>query len=288
MKKQNPKTMKTWLLWNPLKFVLYSCLISLIIMAIFSLAFPESGPVLSMLIMLGFMIAMGITFWQIPRDNLDQRSFVALTNAQIVIGALLLAAFAAFITFHYDWILLKIMWLDTHSKSSLALVLIISFILLLYIIGLYGTSIYLKYRRCRTMGIRPWKIICSMPLGFALLWAPGYILSDLHNPTPLVQIRPKWYSKFTNWLIMRPLSICISFIVIISCSRMFVGPDLTITTIALTTLFAIWLAVVGKKKFRANIGDKYATFAVIVNIILLITFAIVISQPPQPIPMITH
>jgi hypothetical protein len=48
----------------------------------------------------------------------------------------------------------------------------------LYLIGVALSGIYAKYKRATTLGIKPWKVILSMPFAFLLMWTPGYLIKD--------------------------------------------------------------------------------------------------------------
>ena len=113
------------------------------------------------------------------------------------------------------------MWLNIHSNALFTSVMALVGLFFLYICGIFFANLYAKYRRCRAMGVPAWKIICSMPMGFALLWTPGYLLPDNHNPDYVIPIRAKWYTRFTNWIIQNPITTVLSFIIMTVFSESF-------------------------------------------------------------------
>ena len=277
MKPVKTKPMLSWILWHPLKFAVLS-LVLMTIAGMVSFWIPVSEQTIptlsSILLVFAFFVALGIMFWRMPRENIDRRSFVAVTNAQILVASVLFFVSILLIQKYEDWLVLKMMWLNIHSNALFTSVMALVGLFFLYICGIFFANLYAKYRRCRAMGVPAWKIICSMPMGFALLWTPGYLLPDNHNPDYVIPIRAKWYTRFTNWIIQNPITTVLSFIIMTVFSESFFGYKATILTLILATVFMIWFRIVGDKSFRRGFSTKYATTAVIVNIILLVALAI--------------
>lgn len=284
MKKITTKPMLSWILWQPLKFAVISFVLMVIAGIISTLIAntEETAKIITtILLLISFISAIAIMFWRMPRDNIDRRSFVALTNTQVILASILFFISIILATSYYDWIILKMMWLNAHSNTYFSIIMSIIGLYFMYICGLFLSSLYTKYRRCRAMGIAPWKIICSMPFGFSMLWAPGYILPDNHTPNYVVPIRAKWYEKFTNWITSHTIITCLSFIIMVGVSQFFFGYKSVLLTLILTTIFAIWLGIVGDKNFRRSISGKYANFAIIINAVLLVGIIAykIFSQP---------
>lgn len=286
MNKIKTKPLSWWTLWYPLWFAIITFIFMIVAVMISGAVSGQSTimqPMTSILTFVAFITGAGLLFLRMPRDPLDQRSLIALTNIQVTVAAVLLFTFLTLIAKHHEWLALKLALLSPQSDVLFAFVLSIWGIFLLYLCGLLLSNVYAKYRRCRSMGIAPWRIICSMPFGFSLLWAPGYILSDKQTTAPNVPMRAKWYARFTDWIARHPVATCISFIATVLMSQIFFGYRFVLLVLAMTTIFAIWFRIVGDKAFRRGMPGRYATTAVILNIVLIIGLIIYANMHPVPV-----
>ncbi len=276
--KTNSK-LSTWLFWSPLKFAFISLGIMLTAAFIFSIiashlygniALPQT-PLLIILI-LGILGGAIIQIRKLPSEKMDRQSFIALHNGQTVILSLafLIASYLIFI--NYQQIMFSMLIMETQSSLSFLTILIAAALFYLYLTGLAIANIYAKIRRIREFNVPTWKIIASMPFGFSGLWAAGYLLNTPTPKHPTVQIKSKWYSAWTQWVISRPAATITTFIAITTLSGFFFGFNAILLTFSLALIFGIWTLQIGTNQFIKTIPTKYATTTVIINIALLILF----------------
>lgn len=290
MAEKKSLTLLDWLLWKPLKFSIITFImmigVGFIYAIISSLIFngaTESRSILTILLAITFAISAYLMLKKLPSDNLDRKSFVAINNAQIFFTSAAFIISTLIIVANAEKIMLKLMLMPTHSSMAFIAIIVVAALFYLYLCGLFIANLYVKFRRCRSLGISPWKIICTMPLGFGLLWIPGYILPEKTKNKPILSIKTKWYNKFTDWVLSGSINTIIVFIALVAFSGFFFGFNSILLTLFLAVIFAIWLNIYGKEKFNQSLPKKYATFAIIINIILIICFvaAIVYLSTPQ-------
>lgn len=270
-------TLLDWLLWKPIKFSVITFLmmigVGFIYAVIPSLIFnggTESKSLLTILLAVAFAVSAYLMLRKMPSDNLDRKSFVAINNAQIFFTSAAFIISTLIIVANANTIMLKLLLMPTHSSASFIAIIVVAALFYLYLCGLFIANLYLKFRRCRTLGISPWKILCSMPLGFGLLWIPGYILPDVKKGKQTLQLKTKWYNKFTDWVLSNTVNTIIVFIALVTFSGFFFGFNSILLTLFLAVIFAIWLNIYGKDGFGKILPHKYASFAIILNIILII------------------
>ena len=112
-----------------------------------------------------------------------------------------------------------------------------------------------------------------MPFGFSALWTPGYILNT-NDKTNSISVKSNWYKKITDKIITHQPVLIAVFSVITMLSGFIYGLNSTLLTFTLALIFGIWTLNTGTKKFLNNIGGKYANWATIINIVLIITFSL--------------
>lgn len=278
--------LSNWLLWSPLYFALTAFVTITVIGLILSSipAFAQLSPVAIMSI-LGIII-IGCTVLlirRLPVIKMDQQSFISIHNAQTVIATVIFGIFSYLIITHYQQIIFNLMLADI--KSSFAFILTMSLIVLfyLYILGIYISNIYVKILRIREFNIPLWKIICSIPFGFSALWAPGYILADGPTKKPALPIKTKWYSDLNKFITSRLSTTIASFTLVTCLSGLFFGFNSVLLTFSLTLVFGLWALQTGLKNFTRNMPNKYATCAVIINLIILAFILIHTTLIPQTV-----
>ena len=115
MKKITTKPMLSWILWQPLKFAVISFVLMVIAGIISTLIAntEETAKIITtILLLISFISAIAIMYWRMPRENIDRRSFVALTNTQIILASILFFISIILATSYYDWIILHLLFLD--------------------------------------------------------------------------------------------------------------------------------------------------------------------------------
>lgn len=278
MARKKSQSLLTWLLWHPLKFALIAFgLIVLISAVLNAMGVSTDGPI-AFGVIIAVVIAAAITFWYMPRDNMDRRGFIALTNAQTLIATTIFWASAIIIATYQAQITNKLLWMATMQSGMFFTIFVLVGVFYMYLFGVSLTNLYTKYQRCREMGISPWKIILSMPFGFGLLWTPGYLLDDGNKNNSSVTISARWYERLTNWIMSNPIYTTLAFALIVIYSGFFAGFNAALLTLASAVVFAIWLRIAGLSGFREAQNRTYAYVAIVVNIAIIIGFILLATN----------
>lgn len=283
MSENKSQCLMSWILWHPLKFALTLLGLGIAVMIPYEIVLNTIGAAVAMwtlgiLSIAAIVFAIYSLFHYLPHNNLDRYSFVALENAQAYVLAL--AVFVAMLAImQAQSFLFSLAMMGTAGNIIFVLVAAVLFVAYAYLVGLSLANVYAKFRRGRAMNIPTWKIICSIPFGFNLIWIPGYILPDTKTPkTPVIPIHAPWYTNLTNWIVSRPSRTISSFAILTLFTGFMFGVQTIFWTCAAVLLFAIWVSGVGAKHFCKNIGGAYATVAVILNIIMILTISVITYQ----------
>lgn len=280
MSENKSQCLMSWILWRPLKFALTLLGLGIAVMIPYEIVSATIGGATALVTLGGLSIAAIVfatylLFHRLPHDNLDRYSFVALENAQAYVLAL--AVFVAMLAImQAQSFLISLAMMGTAGNVIFVLLAAVMFVAYAYLVGLSLANVYAKFRRGRAMNIPTWKIICSIPFGFNLIWIPGYILPDEKAPkTPVIPIHASWYKKLTNWIVSRPSRTILAFAILTLFTGFMFGIQTIFWTCAAILLFAIWVSVVGAKHFCKNIGGTYATVAVVLNIIMILAISVI-------------
>lgn len=280
MSENKSQCLMSWILWRPLKFALTLLGLGIAVMIPYEIVSATIGGAtalvtLGILSIAAIVFATYLLFHRLPHDNLDRYSFVALENAQAYVLAL--AVFVAMLAImQAQSFLISLAMMGTAGNVIFVLLAAVMFVAYAYLVGLSLANVYAKFRRGRAMNIPTWKIICSIPFGFNLIWIPGYILPDEKAPkTPVIPIHASWYKKLTNWIVSRPSRTILAFAILTLFTGFMFGIQTIFWTCAAILLFAIWVSGVGAKRFCKNIGGTYATVAVVLNIIMILAISVI-------------
>lgn len=280
MSENKSQCLMSWILWRPLKFALTLLGLGIAVMIPYEIVSATIGgatalATLGILSIAAIVFATYLLFHRLPHDNLDRYSFVALENAQAYVLAL--AVFVAMLAImQAQSFLISLAMMGTAGNVIFVLLAAVMFVAYAYLVGLSLANVYAKFRRGRAMNIPTWKIICSIPFGFNLIWIPGYILPDEKAPkTPVIPIHASWYKKLTNWIVSRPSRTILAFAILTLFTGFMFGIQTIFWTCAAILLFAIWVSGVGAKRFCKNIGGTYATVAVVLNIIMILAISVI-------------
>ncbi len=266
----------SWLLWTPIKFAVISFFLMILLVAIAGLIPSFTfGTAMSLSATISVLVATGLVLYKLPRDNMDWRGFIALNNAQIIIGATIFITTIYIIQANKTAIIAKLMLANYYINTFISVTVLLLF---LYLLGIFITNLYAKYLRCRDMKIAPWKIICSMPFGFSLLWIPGYLLQDEDKSNPAVALHTKWYLSLTNKLTSKTTYTTIAFILTTIYAGFFYEFNMTLLTLSSALIFAVWFRFAKLSSFRQQQAKYYSYTAIIINILVLISLAIYIPQ----------
>lgn len=278
MSENKSQCLMSWILWRPLKFALTLLGLGIAVMIPYEIVSATIGGAtalvtLGILSIAAIVFATYLLFHRLPHDNLDRYSFVALENAQAYVLAL--AVFVAMLAImQAQSFLISLAMMGTAGNVIFVMLAAVMFVAYAYLVGLSLANVYAKFRRGRAMNIPTWKIICSIPFGFNLIWIPGYILPDEKAPkTPVIPIHASWYKKLTNWIVSRPSRTILAFAILTLFTGFMFGIQTIFWTCAAILLFAIWVSGVGAKRFCKNIGGTYATVAVVLNIIMILAIS---------------
>lgn len=289
MSRERTPGLLSWVLWQPLKFAFISFALMSVVSTTYSIvanALTTTGSAVVMWPMwtlIGGAIALSawLMLRKLPRANIDQRSFIALNNAQAIILAI--AVFMSiFIAKYAQGALMGMMWRGTTGSVQFIAIAIGLALYYMYLFGLFISNVYAKFWRARAMGVSTWRIICTMPMGVGLLWIPGYILPEPPTRRPALPIRTAWYDHFTNWIASRGTITVIAFAVLTLFTGFMFGPQSLMLTGGITLLFAVWLGFMGPAKFRNSMRGAYSTFAIIVNILLIIGVIMFATMRTEP------
>lgn len=277
MANKKSQSVLTWILWHPFKFAIISFLLIMLVTMILSACGISNGWPMTLGIIGAIICATVITFYTMPRGNMDRRGFIALNNVQMIVVSTAFIISTILLTHFQNEIATRLAWAGITNNTSVITVIIIAGLFYMYLCGIFFTNIYAKYQRCHSMGIAPWKIICTMPFGFGLLWTPGYLLSDETKSTSTVTVQSKWYYKLTNWIMSSSAYTTLAFAITTIYAGFFYGFNMAILTMCCAVVFALWYRIVGLSGFRQQLGRGYAYFAIAINILLIIGFIILFS-----------
>ena len=286
------QTLTSWLLAKPALFSLVCFGFSALLTVLYGLAntyifnnpgFSQVG--LLTILFTSFVLTVILFLVRAPRDFFDRRSFVALSNAQNIITYIIFIVSSILIVANAKFLILYLLWLGGHNPLLFILLTVVASWFYLYLAGIMVMNVYVKYMRCRAMGIPRWKIICSMPFGFAMLWSAGYLLPDSSQHSMTLPLNATWYKKFTNWAIKTPAAAFSVLFILILMSGFLFGFDISGISLCMILLMSTWSMIVGLNKTKQQVGTKFSSVAVIINLIIIAVvlglFILAIGQTPD-------
>ena len=264
MANEQRSSLKFWLLKTPIFFSITAFLLTAVTTVLTGLLLPATETTVQAAGILTFItmtIAAILAIRRIGIVDIKRSDLVTVFNTQTIITVI--ASLISFVTLSHMPAVQ--MWvynlMQTHTGVVIGFVLATMIVLLsFYILGVLIVSLWAKFLRARAMNIPTWKIICSMPFGFAMTWIPGYFLSSKSEKKPSISVTCKWISALTKWT-TKNLTIA---------TGLFAGLASTLLTLTFAMLFGIWAMQSGHDKFTKNIGGAYATTAVVINIAIII------------------
>lgn len=276
MLKPASQKLTSWLITRPALFAITSFVLISVISFLCALTIGQLLPgiiattITGAAITLGFLTSIVILVRGLPAQNLDRRSFVAITTLQTLICAI-----TAIMTTLMNVVIYQRIFMYISSPVFIVISTLIA-LFYIYVLGIFIGSLYAKYRRIRAMGVPMWRILCTIPFGFSMLWIPGYMLPAPTPKTPTLPIRPNAYARLIDWIISRPANTAIGFIALTLLSGFFFGFKTIIFTFAIAVTFTIWVIKTGAQKFREHIAGAYTWAAIGLNIILWIAMLILV------------
>lgn len=274
MANEQRSSLKFWLLKTPIFFAITAFLFTAVTTALTGLLLPATETTVQAAGILTFItmtIAAILAIRRIGIVDIKRSDLVTVFNTQTIITVI--ASLISFVTISHMPAVQ--MWvynlMQTHTGVVIGFVLATLIVLLsFYILGVLIVSLWAKFLRARAMNIPTWKIICSMPFGFAMTWIPGYFLSSKSEKKPSISVTCKWISALTKWTTKNLTNAGFIFAILIIATGLFAGLASTLLTLTFAMLFGIWAMQSGHDKFTKNIGGAYATTAVVINIAIII------------------
>lgn len=279
MKTPTQSTLSKWILWAPLKFAAFTfiaCFIALLISYGLGHFMTIAGTQLTttMLTMLALISGVIFLIKKLPATKMNKFNFISLYNLQLVTAGIASVLFTLIIQF------LPLSQMLMTKNLNILTILFISALIIgyLYLFGVSISNLYASYMRARELGISRWKIICSFPFGFSMLWTAGYLLNTKEAKKQEHIVKSPWYLRIMNWTVSKQANTISAFIIITCISALFYGLNSIPYTFIGALIFGIWATIVGQKKMAENIGRGYATMAIILNFALIIAFVIAIQK----------
>lgn len=275
MQKTCTSQLHTWILRAPLKFAIYTfcafLTVGLLYTLIIGTIYAHAPLPIQPLLYITFITLIFFTYKlykHLPPTPPDQISFVATHNAQMTITSIAFFLISILLFQNADILALKL------SSGTYILTVATSCIICLYLIGIIFSNIFLKFMRIQTFKIPTWKIILSMPFGFAALWTPGYILKTKQSETNTFIIKSNWYKRLTHQILSHQSTTIAVYALITTLSGFIFGIRSVLLTFILALIFGIWTISVGTEKFIKEAPKKYSTFAIIINMIVIIVISL--------------
>lgn len=268
-----------WLFKKPLLFAGLTFIISAAIVLgyslIVSLLNTTTAWPMYILLLMAFIWVVYYVIKKLPDSNMYHGDFVAITNGYSLI--IIAISIITMLTTNKDVVLLQrdIMWLYLLHPTMFWIVSTFILAIFLYMAGITVCGIYAKYKRAREIGISKWKIICSMPFAFLLMWTPGYLIADKKNNSAL-EIKTSWYKSFNKWVLSNSTNVLFAFLIFLLLKNTLAGLPVLGLTFVLLVIYALW-NLKYKKDLIKILNNGYALTAVGINIaiiIVLLTHAI--------------
>lgn len=258
----------TWVLWAPMKFAIISMMAMMACIAIYTSINPNASQYEIPIVMICALLMIIIFhIWRLPADDISRRQFVALNTAQMFITNMLFIIMTIGILQYVG--ALEANMITLPQKNPLVTVAITTVgLMYLYQLGVSVGNLYAKYRRVRTMGVNAWKIICTIPFGFSMLWIAGYMLPDA-KPTKTKSTGR--YARIINAICNNNIYAYTAIVLLIMTSGLFTGINVMATALTMCVIFAMWLRTRGTTITRADIPYNYSTTAIVINIVMIAT-----------------
>ncbi|MBR6010593.1 MAG: hypothetical protein IKP35_04240 [Alphaproteobacteria bacterium] len=271
--KETQTQLKTWALTKPLMFSIVflglGLILSLIFSAIQTFLNMESMALMYICVFMIFVLSIWYMIKKLPHNEMNQKDFVAITNATSLIA--ILSSFIAILGLGSNGEILKIKIMMAYLQHPTLFFAVFTFILFvsIYLLGVSISGIYAKYKRSVSLGISPWKAILSMPFGFFLLWTPGYLFKGTSTIKSNLQIKCKWFTRLNDWVLKNFNNTLVAFLFLLFCKCFITGIPTILLSGALLLLFALWYTK-RKADFFKDINRGYALTAVGINLAMIL------------------
>jgi len=270
-------TLKTFLFNSPIKFALIT---GGIILA-FGLFYSFISSLLTIHVAWPLFIiitaATGIVAYKmlsrLPNISMNQHDFIKIVNGQALISLCVMLFSVLIISNGANSIRNFLLWLLSSHPVAFWILSSVSVLIYLYVLGTILVCIYAKYKRALTFGIPHWKIICSMPFAFLLMWTPGYLIEE-KNQKEEINIQSNLYQTIHKYVIANKSNTIFSFIVLLCITKLLSGFVPLLATLGLLVLYALW-NLKYKNTFMNKISKEYSLMAALINLAILIAILVV-------------
>lgn len=265
----------SWVLWKPLQFsalfIALTVVCSAFLFGTNIRIIQIASPIITLILGVILLIRM------LPSTTyINRRSFILTTNTIWIISTLTITWFTPFVTGY------QVPNMTENPNGLMALLVILATLIVgVYALGLTVIAIYLTYRRLRTLNVPVWKIIFSYPIGVSALSAMSYILDTPDNQTPKIETKLNRLNKLTDWTMARKRNAAIMYTLVLLATNLFTNKSVALL-LNIIAILIMALAVInaGQKKFIKNLGGKYATISVVINLIIIITTTLYFTLIP--------
>lgn len=285
-KTQNIKTtLKTWLWDKPARFTGWVFIFTALFYAGSYIPNIDKIPAIDAiclgisLITIVFLIRSLIK--SLPYKNINHGNFVAMTNGYKLLSLTLFGVWMGLTMLMNRCkpsdIVISSVSAEINKtylvipRTLFSMIEIVWFVVAVYLLGLWISSIYVKYKRAKDMGLSGWKVILSMPFTFIMSWMPGYLTSDKKQSN--LTINSKWYNIFNKWVISKPNTTLFVFLVLFVLTNLFISTNLA-TVLFPLMLFAIYMLwkTITKDTFSKHINRGYIWTAIVINLLMVMSF----------------
>ncbi len=280
-KNSNSKTnLRTWLFKSPVRFALWMLITGAILVGItyiptiMNLAHLDTITMIATMVIFWFAVMDLIK--HLPNHKMYHDDFVAVINGYKITSLILFAAWLT-ITKHTDMGVITSPVMTNVPQSTVSPWFTYSMKILwymtgVYLLGLWISNIYVKFKRAVAMGFSKWKIVLTMPFCFMLTWMPGYITADTKQQTYL-NIKSKWYARFNKWVLANQNNTLFTFLVLFVFAQMLFSKHIesSVFTLFLFAIYMFWKSIV-QKNFSKQMNNWYIWTGIIMNIVMSVMF----------------
>jgi len=272
-------TLCNWLWSAPLKFTMLFTAIFAVILILANLLFSAQSMqsfvwaprFIILLLTIGWVFSLYKLIRWTPNDGLDQKSFAILNFSQGIISIFLMAAAG-----------LVALAVPGGSLNRLLLLGAIALLLLIFLSAVWILFIKSIYLRGRMQGVSRLKLLLSLPFGIGLFWYPGFLIKDGKNKNQVIGMKLNLLNKLGDWIVANPHNTVLAFSALIIMDAFIMMSNLK-TAIGFAVIsFALMLGFVMWKKLRNNVSTWYASFAVALNIGVIIALILIAIFAPKP------
>jgi len=286
--KNTKLTLKTWLFDKPARFTAWILVFSTLMYG-FSyipaiIKIPAIDIISIVITLVAFIFITRSLIKDLPYKNVSHGDFTAIINGYKILSLVLFTAWMGLTSlmnactpsrmFITDIKTGNIIPDQTHfviSPTLFNIIEIIWFVVAVYLLGIWISNIYVKYKRAKDMGLSGWKVILSMPFTFIMTWMPGYLISDKKQSN--LTIKSNWYSRFNKWVISNINNTLFMFLLLFIFTNLFISTHIS-TVLFPLMLFAIYMLwkTITKESFVKHMNRGYIWTAILINLFMVISF----------------